>query len=62
MYCFVFDLDTFMKLRYILDIFIATSLKIIADNQHNLGKLRRVKVHSHSGQWRAFVMFTHPLP
>ena len=36
--------------------------EIIADSQHNLGKLGRVKVHSYGGQLRGIVMFTHSAP
>ena len=32
------------------------------DKQHNLGKVGRVKVHSHGGQWRGIVKFMHSLP
>ena len=35
--------------------------EIITDNQHNLGKLGRVKVHSHGNQWRRIVMFVYAL-
>ena len=48
-----------MKLRYILNmVHLLPQVwnKIIADNQHNLGKLGRVKVHSHGGQWRGIEM------
>ena len=63
-YCFIFELDTFMKLRHIWNIFIATSLRRSYCWQltQSIGKLRRVKVHSHGGQWRRIVTLTHSSP
>ena len=50
-YCFIFVIDTIMKLRYIGPIknIYCHKLVIIADKQHNLEKLGRVKVHSQGG-------------
>ena len=59
MYCFVFDLNTFMKLRYRMKYINSYKFyKIIAVNQHNLGKMGRVKFIHMAVDREGFYIYT----